>query len=307
MGRNTSRIAVSSTDEAVNALLGGISPIGTRAGTVAFRYNQGEDQFMILDGKLDVPSLPVHHSMDDPNPPALYVESMTRIVSRLATLCPWLIAGTRCFFDPYAIHTTSFYRVVSHCGQRYLYLVMIDLLCRPLECEITDSGTNARTRAYRSSRLYFECDYLPLANSSSPSELVLNQTIPVTWKGESGEGYMVHGIWMDADINKFFSKLALPEGKRNHPYYPLTCKQRCVSMNALGQESPALLHRVRAFLEPSLDRILEDLHSAPFSELMPIFREIKAAVPPDIPRNWENLSVRAELNEREQKEYIVEL
>ena len=35
----------------------------------------------------------------------------------------------------------------------------------------------------------------------------------MTWKGESGEGYMIHGIWMDADINKFFSKLVLPKGR----------------------------------------------------------------------------------------------
>ncbi len=307
MGRNTSRITVSSTDGAVNAILGGIPRSGTRAGPVAFRYNQGEDQFMILDGILDVPALPVHHSMDNPAPPAGYVEAIANIASRVAKLCPWLLADTRWFFDPYSINTPSFYRVVPHEGQRYLYLVMIDLLCRPLECEITDPGTNARTHAYRSNRLYFECDYLPLSDATTESELALNQTIPVTWKGESGEGYMVHGIWMDADINKFFSKLALPEGKRNHPYYPITCKQRCVSMNALGQSGPSLLHRARAFIEPSLDRILEDLQSAPFSELMPLFREMKTAVPADIPRRWENLHVRAELNEREQKEYLVEL
>ncbi len=307
MGRNTSRIAVSSTDGAVNALLGGISAKERRSGTVAFRYNQGEDQFMILDGALEVPTLPVHHSMDDPAPPSGYVDSIARIASRVAELCPWLLAGTRWFFDPYSIHTPSFYRVVPHEGQKYLYLVMIDLLCRPLECEITVPGTNAHTHAYRSNRLYFECDYLPLAESTTDDELALNQTIPATWKGESGEGYMVHGIWMDADINKFFSKLALPEGKRNHPYYPFTCKQRCVSMNALGQDGPALLHRARAFIEPSLDRILEDLQSAPFSELMPLFREMKAVVPADIPRNWKSLNVRAELNDREQKEYLVEL
>ena len=307
MGRNTSRITVSSTDGAVNALLGDISPTATRGGPVAFRYNQGEDQFMILDGALEVPALPVHHSMDDPSPPAGYVDSIAKIAARLADLCPWLVAGTRWFFDPFSILTPSFYRVVSHEGQPYLYLVMVDLLCRPLECLITEQGTNARTHAYRSNRLYFECDYLPLTDATTDSELVLNQTIPVTWKGESGEGYMVHGIWMDSDINKFFSKLALPEGKRNHPYYPLTCKQRCVSMNALGQKDPSILHRARAFIEPSLDRILEDLQSAPFSELMPLFREMKAAVPADVSRGWDNLSVRAELNEREQKEYLVEL
>ena len=229
MGRNTNKTEVS--DTTIHAALRDIQPVRTTGPVVVF-YSENEDQFLKLDTPITIPSLPVHHTMNNTNPPEGYREAILGIVEFLGVHTPNLLAGTRWSFDPRSILAPTFSRVEEFDGHAYLYLVLIDLTCRTLEAEILEPGTNDRTPAYRSRRLYFEADYFPL-NGLDADSLVINQTIPATWKGESGEGYMIHGIWMDADINKFFSKLVLPAGTRNHPYYPVTCKQHSVSMNAL--------------------------------------------------------------------------
>ncbi len=309
MGLSTSRIDVSATSAEIGAILRSL-PDSTRVSPPdnRFRFNQSEDLFVDLPGTFEVPSLPVHHDMDKREPPRGYVEALALIVSAIGKLFPTLLAGTSWYFNPLSIHAPSFYRIDSTGESRYLYLVILDLACRPLDCEILERGSNTGTHAYRTNRLYFECDYIPLApRGENANSIELAETIPVTWKGESGEGYMVHGIWMDADINKFFSKLILPEGKRTHPLYPVTCKHRCVSMNALVPGGPPLLDDIRALIEPELGRILEDLQNAPFSEIMPLFTELKRRVPIALISAWEGITVTPELNEREQKEYIVEL
>lgn len=308
MSRNTSKIDFSTTDESINRILhrNTILPQGkTELHTCCF--NQNEDQFLLMEKPLDVPALPIHHTIDDRVPPPEYIAKIALICEYLMEHCPSLTANTTWFFDPAAIHTPSFYRIITIEGQHYLYLLMIDLTCRPLESTMLEQGSNNRTHAYRTNRIYFECDYFPLEEVDAVSHSVtLKQTIPATWKGEAGQGYMIHGIWMDSDINKFFSKLILPSDKRNHPYYPITCKQHCVTMNAFGQTGPELFHRIREYIEPSLNEILEDLQTTPFSELLPLYKQLKSAIPIEIGLRWNNLAVRAYLNERDQKEYIVE-
>ena len=345
MSRNTSRIDISCTDEEIANILhrstgpaagqragqrageaasqmgGGAAndqtiagqannrpvPTAGLAGTHTCRYNQNEDQFLLLAEPITVPSLPVHHDIDNPNPPQGYTAVIQTLAERIATLVPELLSGMNWFFDPLSIHIPPFYRIVPCAGRVYLKIVLIDLTCRPLESEILEQGSNTHTHAYRTNRLYFETDYYPLKDfEPGQTILTLDQTIPFTWKGESGQGYMLHGIWMDSDINKFFSKLILPEGKMNHPYYPFTCKQHCISMNAWGIENPDLLARMTELVRPRLDDILEDLQNAAFSELLPLYREIKSTVPAELGSRWNALTVKPYLNEREQKEYTVE-
>jgi hypothetical protein len=306
MSRNTSRLDVSYIDTTINAILHGthVASQSCRGKSVCY-YGQSEDQFIKLADSLSIPSLPIHHSMNDRNPPAEYREMVRSLSASLLELCPELIAETDWYFDSADIHTPIFYRLIDLEGERYLYQLLVDLSCRPLECEILEEGSNTRTHAYRTRRLYFECDYFPVETFDNGS-IALKQSIPMTWKGEAGQGYMVHGIWMDADLNKFFSKLILPEGKRNYPYYPVNCKQHCVSMNAFAQESPRLLHEIRRYIEPDLENILESLQEAPFSERMDSFLRLKKKIPQELGARWENLTVVASLNEREQKEYTVE-
>jgi len=306
MSRNTNRIDVSCTDERINSIL---SQDEGAPYTVphAFCYNQNEDQFAFLDESISIPSIPVHHTMNNPIPPDGYTEMIANLSGDLKKLVPHLIAGTKWYFDPVDIHTPTFYRIIRIEDTDYLYLLLVDLTCRPLDSEITEEGTNIRTHAYNTNRLYFECDYFPIqAIDEKKGILTLKQSIPVTWKGEAGQGYMIHGIWMDADINKFFSKLILPSGKRNYPYYPVNCKLHCVSMNAFGLKSPALLHEIRKHIEPALNSILRDLQSTTFSELLPLFEQLKKTIPERLGQTWDNLSVRVILNNRDQKEYIVE-
>lgn len=304
MRRNTRRLSTASTDAAINGVLRETSSPKGSGSTVLF-YNESEDQFIRLTEPLSVPSLPVHHPIENNDPPPGYRDAIFDLVSYLAEHCPGLVAGTRWSFDPRSIHTPAFYRVEEYGGQAYLYMTLVDLTCRTLEVTIEQPGSNDRTPAYSTKRLYFESDYFPI-NGVDPDTMVLDQTIPVTWKGESGEGYMIHGIWMDADINKFFSKLLLPEGKRNHPYYPVTCKQHCISMNAYGLEDPAVLHAIRPFLEKNLDAILEELHTVSFSEKSALFTKLKEQFPANDGERWKNLRVSASLNERDQKEYTIE-
>lgn len=322
MGMSTSVIDTAVTNPELNAVLAEITPDDSRR-LPSCRFSQNEDQFLVLDQPVEIPAFPVHHDFQDRVPPEGYANAIGLIAESLAATVPWLLAGTRWFFDPVNIHTPGFYRVERFGERDYLYLARLDLTCRPLESEMIETGSNNRTHRYRTSRLYFESDWYPLApvkpaipglpaNGESGGPVVLDQIIPVTWKGESGEGYMIHGIWMDADINKFFSKLVLPPGKRNHPFYPVTCKHHCISVNALGLEpgrngsGPAVLDSIRATLEGDLAAILEDLQSAAFSELMPLYAEIKARFPANLGAHWSNLKVSARLNEREQKEYTVE-
>lgn len=316
MGRKTSAIDITKTDETINALLQAApdqtpSPESPPKKTVSFNFNQNEDLFITLDSEITIPSLPVHHSMDNYTPPPGYVEAIASICAHILSSRPELIRDTTWCFDPISIHNPSFYRIDECEGLEYLYFFRLDLTCRPLESRIIADGTNATTKSFATKRLYIEADYYPLPENFRITEgdrtyIRIDQTIPATWKGEAGEGYMIHGIWMDADINKFFSKLALPVGKRNHPFYPLTCKQYSVSMNALGLDGPCVLHRVRRYIERDLDRILDDLQNTAFSEQMPLFMELKEKFPPEPGLVWQNLNVKAYLNEREQKEYSIE-
>jgi hypothetical protein len=305
MSRNTSRLDVSRTDERINKMLSIVPARAAGGGPTVCHYNRNEDQFITLSERVTVPSMPVHHPMDVGTPPPGYRDAILTLVNALIRLESGLLAGTSWYFDPVNIHEPTFYRVEYVGDTPYLYLVLIDLTCRPLECEILAAGSNSTTSEYRTDRLYFECDWFPLESASADS-LEISQSIPFTWKGEAGQGYMLHGIWMDSDINKFFSKLILPAGKRNYPYYPFTCKQHCVSMNAWGMGGPRLLDEARKHIEPVLDDILSDLQANPFSELMPLFARIRSTIPESLGERWKDLTVTARLDEREQKEYTVE-
>ncbi len=89
----------------------------------------------------------------------------------------------------------------------------------------------------------------------APAVAVVEQMISDTWIGETGRGYFIQGIWMDADLNKFFTKLVIPQGKRIYPYYPFTSKYRTICHNPIGissaqrREAIPRLHRFIDFLK----------------------------------------------------------
>lgn len=311
MSRNANAIDTSYTDDSITAIL---SARGTdtsqnktseKTEQVHCWYNQNEDQFLNLTKPIIIPSFPVHHDIDNNEPPPNYIEQIFTLSRQIMEQQPQLIANTQWFFNPIAILSPSFYKIISFKHTEYLYLCMIDLNCRPLEDEIIEKGSNNSTHTFQTNRLYFECDFFPLKKREG-NVLHLDQTIPATWKGEAGQGYMVHGIWMDSDINKFFSKLMLPKGTRNHPYYPLTCKQHCISMNAWGIETPENLQRITSYITPKLDLILQELQTVPFSETSELFTSIKNEIPQNLGNRWKDISVTRYLNDMDQKEYHIE-
>jgi len=134
-----------------------------------------------------------------------------------------------------------------------------------------------------------------------------------TWIGETGRGYFVRGIWMDAELSKFFSKLALPPGKPHYPFYPLTCKYRSLCLNAVDagpderRELLPILHAFIDFLAPRMEGIQAALKAGPFSEEMPLFKKMRAAVGERLKTPWTGIAVTPYLNANDQKEFRVEL
>lgn len=307
MDRKTSTIEFGFSDSTIDTILS--APCPDVQPVKKLYYNRNEDQFLTLTSPLEIPGLPVHHPLENRTPPDGYVSMIADLASFLMKEVPSLVAGTHWAFDPVNLHVPQFYRIHKIGAQNYLMLTRIDLACYPLDSEIIKEGSNNRTHAYRTSRLFFESDWMPLASVEELPDRTLVQpfqTIPNTWKGEAGQGYMIHGIWMDADINKFFSKLFLPEGRRSHPFYPVNCKHRCVCVNSLHLPDPEILERIREVIEPELDSILRDLQNSPFSELMPLFKRIRSEVPKETCTVWKNVRVTPTLDKDDHKEYIVE-
>ncbi len=313
MEQTSNAIKVGASDRDLNALLEGI-----REGERPFtrHFSQGEDFFLLLEREFEVPQFPIHHDVRDPKPPARYMEKLRSVVDQVAGLAPQVLRELIYYFDPAEILRPSFYRLfrVEECV--YLFLARVDLTMRPATSTVIDRGTNDVTPRYRTRRLFVENCVVPLTAVTKEDGRVtsfqVRQTISQTWIGEQGRGYFVQGIWMDADLTKFFSRLFLPQGKRTYPYYPYLCKYKtiCHSVLSLAPEGRKTtipwLHRVIQFLLPAMDRIQTVMRTATFSEDMGYFRELKARVPEQWYEPWKRVRVEAYFNEQETKEYRIE-
>ena len=139
---------------------------------------------------------------------------------------------------------------------------------------------------------------------------------------------MVHGVWQDNDLTKFFSRLVLPEGVRVYPYFPLYSKYKTVCAQApfpgpeFRKRVLPLLHRAIAFLAPRMDEIQQslkgqagddklmaavDLSPVGFSETMPTFVDLRGKVPAAWREVFRGLSARAYLDSRDMKEYALDI
>jgi hypothetical protein len=162
-----------------------------------------------------------------------------------------------------------------------------------------------------------EADVIPLKNvirnNNKIEAFEVKQTISQTWIGETGRGYFVQGIWMDTELTKFFSKLFLPEGKRTYPYYPFTCKYKtmCASLVDLSPEGRKrfviYLYKALTIIGPQIENIQNALHDTEFSESMEEFKELKHRIPPEWNDKLDSISLKRYLNERDMKEYQIEI
>jgi len=279
-------------------------------------FNQNEEYFVEVDQPFTVPSFPIHHDVRHQVPRTDYSTALRDYIGQLLPLVPDFFSDLTYFFDPAEIQKPCFYRLYKVGEAYFLYLMRLNLQFRPLEAELLQRGTNDASSAYRTRRLYFESDFIPLASVLTEMGRVVaftvKQTISQTWIGETGKGYLVRGIWMDMELTKFFSKLFLPAGLRSYPFYPFTCKYKTVCMFILDptpdnrRKLLPLLHAALSLVGPDIDRIQEALKTTPFSEDLPIFAEMKARVSDGLVKAWQGLKLTSYLNGNEQKEFTVE-
>jgi len=306
-------IRVGYSDPGLNTLL---KSIGDEQAPFDRRFSQGEDFFLHLDQPFTVPHFQVHHDVRVPEPSPAYIKALASVLEQVVRQVPQVLKGVTYYFDPTEILRPSFYHVYRVGESLFLYLLRMDLIMRPSEALVIERGTNDTTASYSTSNLFLEATVIPLSDVEKHGDRVkgfrVRQTVSQTWIGEFGRGYFQQGIWMDADLTKFFSRLFLPAEKRIYPYYPFQCKYKtvCESLITLDPESRAVavpqLHRVIEFLGPVMERIQAEIKSASFSEDMGIFRALKAQVPQSWYEAWQRIKVDRYLNKAEMKEYKVE-
>jgi len=307
-------IRIAYIDSGINETLLGIPESGRNA-PYRMRFNQSEEFFIELASPVFVPHLPIHHDIRRSVPDADYVTALRDVVKQVVAALPECFMGLTYFFDPAEILKPCFYRLYKAGTELYLYLLRLDLLARPFETETLEQGTNDRTQAYSTRRLYLESEIIPLeavmAEGGRIKAFRIKQLISQTWIGETGKGYLVRGVWMDSDLSKFFSKLFLSPGKRLYPYFPLFCKYKtvCAASPVLSSDGRRalipLLHRALQFLTPEIGRIQDLLRNTKFDEKMPEFITLRNRVPETWRGPLAGFGIEAYLNDREQKEYAL--
>jgi hypothetical protein len=309
-------LRVAYPDAEINAVLAGI-PQSASGASFNIRYNHSEELFLELDTELTMPRFPIHHDIHSDVPSAPYAYALKDLVKQLALIMPDVFRGLTYYFDPSEPLKPHFYRLYKIEDSVYLFLLRIDLIFRHFQGDIVEAGSNDTTPAFRTKRLFLESEIIPIEavmwELGKARAFKVRQLISNTWIGETGRGYLVHGIWMDNDLSKFFSKLVLDEGVRTYPFYPLFCKYKTICAQAVppGPERRKcllpLLHRAIGFLAPEMERIQGALRSGTFSEAMPEYIELRNRVPSSWRDTLRGVSMRSYLNERDMKEYELEL
>lgn len=310
-------IRVAYPDTEINAILASI-PDGTQDVSCSIKYNHSEELFMEIGSELTMPRFPIHHDIHSDVPSATYAYALKGLVQQLIGLLPGVFRGLTYYFDPSEPLKPHFYKLYKIDDSLYLFLLRIDLVFRHFQGEVIEAGSNDVTPAFRTRRLFIESEFIPLEavmwELGKARAFRVRQLISNTWIGETGRGYLLHGIWMDNDLSKFFSKIVLPEGARTYPFYPLFCKYKTICAEAIPPDFDRrkrilpLLHHSISLLTPEMEKIQDTLRDpSGFSESMPLFIEIRSRVPPSWRETLEGISMRSYLNDTDMKEYALEI
>ena len=108
----------------------------------------------------------------------------------------------------------------------------------------------------------------------------VHQLISNTWIGETGRGYLQHGIWMDNDLSKFFRNSSSPMAVRLSILSTILQVQDHLRRVRSHQDQEKrkrmlpLLHKAIGFLTPEMGKIQQSLkqESGSFSDAIPEFR-----------------------------------
>lgn len=307
----SSEIRPGFSDPECGSLIASRGAIGRNSG-FELHFNRNEELFIRLPRPFRVPSLPVHHDVREPMPEGDYLRGLRSLLSQLLESIPAAFSGLTPSFDPSDALRPGFFRLHTIEDSLYLYVLRLDLGFRPQDAKPLRSGSNDRTAEYESRDLYVDSEFIPLDSMAEDGRsFAVREMLSRTWVGETGKGYMVRGIWMDADISKFLTRLVLPEGKSVYPYYPLFCKHKtichqCLRFDAEGRQSALpLFHRQALFLRPLMPLVQKALKKTPFSEKMPEFAEIRKRVPEAWLDAYSGVRVAAYLNDADMKEYSI--
>ena len=313
MEKVQNQIRLNYTDKEINELLR-----DQRNGETEYtrHYSQNEEFFLKLSSEFTVPSFPIHHDVRIKEPSKRYLSSIKKLFNSIVPHVPKVFNGLTYYFDPADILRPAFFQLYRIGENHYMYMLKVDLTFKPNEHTVLQAGTNDSTPEYSTDKLFLDAIIIPLESveivQKRISSFKIRQTISQTWIGETGRGYFVQGIWMDHDLTKFFSKLFLPSGLRTYPYYPFLCRYRTICSTVINtanderKKTPPLLHRAIDFAIPEIQTIQECLRENEFSEELPEFRKLKQKVPEFWTKVWGNLSIKAYLNEKDMKEFIIE-
>lgn len=313
MEQKGNRLILGSGDSVMDRILARISP-GSMEGCT-FHFSQGEDFFVQLPETVTIPSFPVHHAHDDPAITPREAEAMAESLEKLGPwLKPWIGEG-HFFFDPTANTRPAFVEMLRFEDRTYASIISVDLSFHASCGTMQDRGSNDDTCVFSTRSFFLDCDLVPVDSMEyTPRgrlELSVIQNVSDTWIGETGKGYFLQGIWLDRDINKFLSRLAVPPGLRTYPWYPLNCKYRsiCYQLVQPGQEARhralQILHHMRKLVVPNMGIVERALREDDFSEEMDSFQRLRSGIPPSIPRHFESCRVRTYLNEQEMREHEI--
>ncbi len=305
-------IAINYTNKQIDNILA----VEIRKDTFTNHFNQNEEFFIKLDTDFTVPHFPIHHDSSKITPEKKYIDALEDLLKQIIPYTSSVFSNLTYFFDQTEIFHPCFYQIYKYKDQLYLFLIRLDLLFKPSDGTIVESGSNDVTNAYKTRHLYLESDLIPITGYSSKNGKItgfnIEQNISDTWIGESGRGYLLEGIWMDLELTKYLSRLFLPEGKKVYPYYPFSCKYRTIchtlaDLSANGRKKHLLyLHTARAFALPLLENIQEELKKESFNSNLPTFREMRQKVPEFWIKVWKNLTIKTYLNSKDMKEFLVE-
>lgn len=312
MEKVSGEIRLYATDHGINGLLRRKSdtPVGFRR-----HFNQSEDFFLRLGREYQVPSFDIHHNISQTTPAPGYIETLASFMDQIQQMIPGVFEGLTYYFDPAEVLRPSFYQLYRAGGEYYLYMLRLDLVYRPQNHVVVEKGSNDTTPVYRTANLIVEANIVPLKRvdqeDGKPRGFHIDQLISDTWIGETGRGYFVQGIWIDADLNKFFTKLFVPDGKRIYPYYPFTSKYRTVCHNpiqldaAARREAIPILHRARTFLTPHLEEIQAVLREKEFTPDLPLFQKLRGEINEEWRRFLDTFNLDMYLNDDEMREFEV--
>jgi hypothetical protein len=317
MDEFVNEIRVVYPDTVINTLLASI-PDNSNDASFVIRYNHSEELFIEIDADITMPSFPIHHDIHTEVPSATYAYALKSLISQLVDMIPGVFKGLTYYFDPSEPLKPHFYKLYKIDDSLYLFLLRIDLVFRHFQGEIIKAGSNDMTPAFQTRRLFMESEFIPLDavmwELGKARAFKVKQLISNTWIGETGRGYLLHGIWMDNDLSKFFSKLMLPDGARTYPYYPLFCKYKTICAEALPPDSDRrkhilpLLHRSISLFAPEMEKIQNALRDpSGFSESIPIFIDIRNRIPSAWKETLKGVTMRSYLNESDLKEYALEI